>query len=62
MLYGSVEEEDVVATSRIGPDGDADIEAEISKELDGLRNSRRRALFHPVRLDVNCGKYGNVFP
>lgn len=38
-------------------DGDGDIEAEISKELDGLRNSRRRALFQPVRLDVKCGKY-----
>lgn len=63
MLYGPGEEDDEAHTGRIAPaDGEADIEAEISKELDGLRNSRRRALFHPVRLDVNCGTHGNVSP
>lgn len=64
MLYGPVEE-DKAGTGSIGPadgDGDGDIEAEIRKELDGLRTSRRRALFHPVRLDINCGKYENIFP
>ena len=65
MLYGPVEEGDEAGMGKIGPadgDGDSDIEAEISKELEGLRSSKRRALFQPVRLDVNCGKYENVFP
>ena len=38
-------------------DGDADIEAEISRELKGLRSSKHRSLFQPVRVDVQCGKY-----
>lgn len=67
MLYGPLEEGDGAGTGKIGPadgdgDGDGDIEAEISKELEGLRSSKRRALFQPVRLDVNCGKSENILP
>lgn len=58
-----MEKDEEGGTGKVDPaDGAGDIEAEISKELEGLRSSKREALFQPVRLDVNCGKYENVFP
>ena len=33
-----------------------DIEAEISKEVQGIQGSKQEALFVPVKIDVQCGK------
>jgi hypothetical protein len=34
-----------------------DIEAEIRKEIEGLRPGTPKTLFYSVRLDIPCGKH-----
>ena len=36
---------------------EVDIEKEISKEITGIRNAKKEALFLPVKIDVQCGKW-----
>ncbi|KAK5013707.1 hypothetical protein LTR39_003519, partial [Cryomyces antarcticus] len=43
-----------------GEEGSADIEAEIKKELEGMRKPTSQPLFTHVRLDIECG--GLVLP
>jgi hypothetical protein len=70
-MYGPAEAEDVAGAAKTtaatnDADADADIEedieSEIRKELDGLRTSKHRALFRPVKVDVQCGKDGRFLP
>jgi hypothetical protein len=67
-MYGPAEAEDVAgaakttAATAADADIEADIESEIRKELDGLRTSKHRALFRPVKVDVQCGKDGRFLP
>ena len=34
---------------------EVDIEAEISKEVEGMKQPRLTGLFQPVKVDVQCG-------
>ena len=36
-------------------DGKVDIEADISKEIEGMRHPTGKPLFQPVRIDIRCG-------
>ncbi|MCJ1411685.1 hypothetical protein MMC19_005777 [Ptychographa xylographoides] len=41
-------------TEETGDDGNADIEADIRDEIDGLKSPSSEPLFQPVRIDVRC--------
>lgn len=38
------------------PSAGIDIEAEIDNEVQSLRSLKKKALFQPVRIDIQCGK------
>lgn len=35
---------------------EADIEAEINQEIQGMRGSEKESLFRSVKVDIKCGK------
>ncbi len=59
-MYGiAAEGDDTSDAGNIG--GETDIEAEIDKEVRGLRSAKKEALFRAVKIDIMCGKLTALF-
>lgn len=43
-----------------GLEGDVDIEKQISEEITQMKDAKKEALFQPVKIDIQCGKRGDV--
>ena len=59
ILYGSVtgNESEQAKDST----GEVDIEKEINEEVMEMKESRTEGLFHPVKIEIQCGKLIPIF-
>ena len=50
-IYGDPGDED----EEVSKGGEFDIEAEIGREVEGMKTASKESPFQPVRIDVQCG-------